>query len=376
METRILGTQGLEVSTLGLGCMGMSEFYGRADEGEAIATITARSSSESPSSTRPTCTAGVRTSGSSARRSRAGARTSCWRRSSATSAAERRVPRHRRQPRVRARRLRGVAASGSASRRSTSTTSTASTRRRRSRRRSARWPSSSGRGRSATSASPRRRRRRSAARTPSTRSRRCRASTRSGRATRRPRSCRRCASSGSASWPTARSAAASSGRIRSTDDLDERLPETRAALPGGELRAEPRAGRGCRGAGRGEGVDTVAGRPRLGADAGDDIVPIPGTNGSGISRRTRRRASSSRRTSSRNSSARLRSVPPRATAIRTCPPSTGGGTVSNLHPPISLWGVSVMFGEEVGSATARGGGAKAGRTADAHYTNIPQEGGV
>ena len=39
MERRALGTQGLEVSALGLGCMGMSEFYGRADEGEAIATI-------------------------------------------------------------------------------------------------------------------------------------------------------------------------------------------------------------------------------------------------------------------------------------------------------------------------------------------------
>jgi aryl-alcohol dehydrogenase-like predicted oxidoreductase len=39
METRTLGTQGLEVSALGLGCMGMSEFYGSADEGEAIATI-------------------------------------------------------------------------------------------------------------------------------------------------------------------------------------------------------------------------------------------------------------------------------------------------------------------------------------------------
>src|ERR671932_2926435 len=38
METRTLG-QGLEVSALGLGCMGMSEFYGRADESEAIATI-------------------------------------------------------------------------------------------------------------------------------------------------------------------------------------------------------------------------------------------------------------------------------------------------------------------------------------------------
>jgi aryl-alcohol dehydrogenase-like predicted oxidoreductase len=39
METRKLGSQGLEVSELGLGCMGMSEFYGTADEGEAMATI-------------------------------------------------------------------------------------------------------------------------------------------------------------------------------------------------------------------------------------------------------------------------------------------------------------------------------------------------
>jgi aryl-alcohol dehydrogenase-like predicted oxidoreductase len=39
METRDLGSQGLEVSAIGLGCMGMSEFYGTADEGEAIATI-------------------------------------------------------------------------------------------------------------------------------------------------------------------------------------------------------------------------------------------------------------------------------------------------------------------------------------------------
>jgi aryl-alcohol dehydrogenase-like predicted oxidoreductase len=38
MNIRKLG-QGLEVSAIGLGCMGMSEFYGTADEGEAIATI-------------------------------------------------------------------------------------------------------------------------------------------------------------------------------------------------------------------------------------------------------------------------------------------------------------------------------------------------
>ncbi len=39
MEARALGTQGLEVAALGLGCMGMSEFYGHADEREAIATV-------------------------------------------------------------------------------------------------------------------------------------------------------------------------------------------------------------------------------------------------------------------------------------------------------------------------------------------------
>jgi aryl-alcohol dehydrogenase-like predicted oxidoreductase len=38
MQTRTLG-QGLELSAMGLGCMGMSEFYGRADEDEAIRTI-------------------------------------------------------------------------------------------------------------------------------------------------------------------------------------------------------------------------------------------------------------------------------------------------------------------------------------------------
>ncbi|HVF28141.1 MAG TPA: aldo/keto reductase [Pyrinomonadaceae bacterium] len=39
MRQRKLGREGLEVSALGLGCMGMSEFYGGSDERESIATI-------------------------------------------------------------------------------------------------------------------------------------------------------------------------------------------------------------------------------------------------------------------------------------------------------------------------------------------------
>jgi len=39
MDTRRLGGQGLEVSQQGLGCMGMSEFYGGTDDAESLATI-------------------------------------------------------------------------------------------------------------------------------------------------------------------------------------------------------------------------------------------------------------------------------------------------------------------------------------------------
>jgi aryl-alcohol dehydrogenase-like predicted oxidoreductase len=39
IATRALGTQGLQVSELGLGCMGMSQSYGAADRDESIATI-------------------------------------------------------------------------------------------------------------------------------------------------------------------------------------------------------------------------------------------------------------------------------------------------------------------------------------------------
>src|ERR1700686_4373964 len=39
MHKRKLGNSGLEVSALGLGCMGMSQYYGEANEAESIATI-------------------------------------------------------------------------------------------------------------------------------------------------------------------------------------------------------------------------------------------------------------------------------------------------------------------------------------------------
>jgi aryl-alcohol dehydrogenase-like predicted oxidoreductase len=39
LSTRTLGNQGLTVSAIGLGCMGMSQSYGPADEAESIATL-------------------------------------------------------------------------------------------------------------------------------------------------------------------------------------------------------------------------------------------------------------------------------------------------------------------------------------------------
>ena len=39
MKHRTLGTRGLRVSEIGLGCMGMSEFYGPSSDAESISTI-------------------------------------------------------------------------------------------------------------------------------------------------------------------------------------------------------------------------------------------------------------------------------------------------------------------------------------------------
>ena len=40
MQTRQLGRSGLTVSALGLGCMGMSDFYGQRDDAESLRTLT------------------------------------------------------------------------------------------------------------------------------------------------------------------------------------------------------------------------------------------------------------------------------------------------------------------------------------------------
>jgi len=39
METRTLGRQGLMVSAIGLGCLGLSPVYGPADDEESITTV-------------------------------------------------------------------------------------------------------------------------------------------------------------------------------------------------------------------------------------------------------------------------------------------------------------------------------------------------
>lgn len=39
MQKRIIGSTGLEISAIGLGCMGMSEFYGKADDNESMKVI-------------------------------------------------------------------------------------------------------------------------------------------------------------------------------------------------------------------------------------------------------------------------------------------------------------------------------------------------
>ena len=61
METRALGTGGLRVSAIGLGVMGMSEFYGKPDEAENEATLARAVELGVTSGTPPTRTAAATT---------------------------------------------------------------------------------------------------------------------------------------------------------------------------------------------------------------------------------------------------------------------------------------------------------------------------
>ena len=169
LQQRTLGTASpLTVSALGLGCMGMSEFYGTGDEQQGIddhppRPRPGRHVPRHRRHVRPLHQRAARRQGHRRPPRRGPARHQVRQRAQ----AGRHPGRHQRPPGVRARRPATPPCSGSVSTTSTSTTSTASTRPCRSRRPSAPWPSSSRRARSATSASRRPRPPTSAGRTPS-----------------------------------------------------------------------------------------------------------------------------------------------------------------------------------------------------------------
>ena len=277
-----LGPAGSTVSAEGLGCMGMSEFYGAGDEAESVATIH-RALDLGVTFLDTADMYGPFLNEELVGRAIAG------RRDEVVLATKFGI--------VRERRSRPTGRSGAtpptcgrpatrrcadwASTTSTSTTSTAPTARCPSRRRSGPWPSWWRQGKvrylglsEAVARHP------APGRRPSTPSPPCRASGRCGAATSRPRWWARPGRWASASWPTARWAGGSSPgrspRPTTSPEGDFRGPSP--AVPGRELRPQPRPG----GGGRGRWPPSKGCTPGQLALAwvlsqGDDVVPIPGT---------------------------------------------------------------------------------------------------
>ena len=130
MEQRTLGRSGLAVSAQGLGCMGMSEFYGPRDDAESIATIHRALELGVTFLDTADMYGPVHQRGAGRARDPRPARAGRARHQVRHRARPRRPDdaRHQRAARVRARSPARPACGGSASTRSTSTTSTASIR--------------------------------------------------------------------------------------------------------------------------------------------------------------------------------------------------------------------------------------------------------